>query len=668
MANMCIALSLVMWNTANKENFHEGVVRCSESTLAAGSCTHVAFHSGSMNTCPQTPKESLELLNLLKMVITCCLVFSGLQIVCHQCVDAPDRKEFSLVPWLHNRSSLLKMSSTLKTPTAEMSDMEVGPQRGTLTAANSADTLEFGKRKLKKMVWENFFVAVLCSAARVLLLQRYAFMAAIIPQEIHILKTQHRRAAAIDIMGKSEKSAAKAGKRIFPAGALSSGQTQTGKASAAASSSGPAVKRARPIVKDERCTCSLCKESPEDLFTKTSNNSWEHTHVIKNFDSSGKLLNKLLIQKWLDRSWALYAQSGIGAKIPQGDMCEQCFDLWHKGFRYMEWAALCKLASDDDAFGKVVESARQVMLGKKKPPELGAHVESLTQLGVEVYRSFIAVSEKEMRRESQQTRIKKSSLKGIPSVMVPAEDGGGEMEQLFLFHDPSQPWRKANLKVIDAVVRNQPHMSETCLWAGQPEKYHTMSTQQLFDQNGVQQVLEKDSSGHLSLLTWETFKEQRLLDNKDTEETDYLGAELAEHLVGDAFEFSGPAAAAPASLEPPGSTPGSKPKTSQKKGDRATSAGGPLQRLFSSSSVVEALDHDDGASVHGPAGSVAGESAAGRSDMDDENLTGAGGVAEAKSLCGHACLCWFFLSHHWIASVGDMHIRCGAMCFARIWK
>eukprot|EP00971_Amphidinium_carterae_P258544 5131593-Amphidinium_carterae.1 len=445
-------------------------------------------------------------------------------------------------------------------------------------------------------------------------------------------------------MGKKGQDA---GKRVLPAGSLQLGQSS--RASATASSTGPASKKARTFVKDEKCSCSLCKESPEDLFSQTSNRIWEHpcdqqlcqcySVSVKNWTSKVQCLfnSEFHEQFEQERSWALYAQSGIGARIPQGDQCAECFDLWHKAFKYMGWPGFCKLNSEDDGFSKIVDEARQVMLGKKQPPQLGAyHVDSLTQLGVEVHRSYIAVSEKEMRRESQQTRIKKSSLKGIPSVVVPAEDGSGEMEQLFLFQDPSQPWRKATLKVTDAVVRNQPHMLETCLWAGQPGKYHTMATQQLFEQNGVQQVLEKDVAGHTSLPTWDTFLEERLLGCKDIDEVEPLAGDLAEHVAGDALEFSGPAAAVGTAVPSLITTPSSKSKVaSQKKGDKA---GGPLQRLFSSSSVMEQGDNADAASVHGPAGSLAGESVAGRSDMDDENLTGVGGLAEG---CGKVfCQGW----------------------------
>ena len=122
-------------------------------------------------------------------------------------------------------------------------------------------------------------------------------------------------------------------------------------------------------------------------------------------------------------------------------------ELWKAGHAYMEWDELGQLASESQMFSDGVAKAREMyQKGERLKVDLQS-VSTNTQVGLFLDRSYIVISEREMRRHAELSRIKTSSLAKLPSLEVPHEDCSGEMETVFVFADPSQPFRKAMVRV-----------------------------------------------------------------------------------------------------------------------------------------------------------------------------------------------------------------------------
>eukprot|EP00971_Amphidinium_carterae_P351461 6492126-Amphidinium_carterae.2 len=222
-----------------------------------------------------------------------------------------------------------------------------------------------------------------------------------------------------------------------------------------------------------------------------------------------------------ETGWALYAESESGARIPQGSQCDQCFHIWSRGFSYMTWSELVTLHERDEPFRVTFARAKQTHLSGVKLAEEQAQVEKVLQVGCEVRRSFVILNEREMRRETSQNRIKKSALKSLPSLMLPAEDGSGKQELVYLFADPTTPHRRLDLKVEVAGKKADLQLAAgEALWKGQGEQYYTHVTSTTLNALGMLSVLEKEASGHLSLPSWESFQEEKFGEKEEVEVED----------------------------------------------------------------------------------------------------------------------------------------------------
>ena len=80
------------------------------------------------------------------------------------------------------------------------------------------------------------------------------------------------------------------------------------------------------------------------------------------------------------------------------------------------------------------------------------------QVGIEIQKSFLVASEKDMRLKANLARVPKMALRGVPSIQVP-KSAGGEEETLYLFKDTEAPERKAVLKVFYGSVLSQRKMN-----------------------------------------------------------------------------------------------------------------------------------------------------------------------------------------------------------------
>eukprot|EP00971_Amphidinium_carterae_P351821 6492294-Amphidinium_carterae.3 len=91
---------------------------------------------------------------------------------------------------------------------------------------------------------------------------------------------------------------------------------------------------------------------------------------------------------------------------------------------YMSWDETCTKASESTEFLALVGKARSVKHGHATINALPTSVSSSRKIMLQVERSMIVVSEKELRKEGNLIRIAKSTLKNIPSLTVAAEQGG----------------------------------------------------------------------------------------------------------------------------------------------------------------------------------------------------------------------------------------------------
>eukprot|EP00971_Amphidinium_carterae_P270316 5363623-Amphidinium_carterae.1 len=115
----------------------------------------------------------------------------------------------------------------------------------------------------------------------------------------------------------------------------------------------------------------------------------------------------------------------------------------------MEWDTLCgeynkqssKLAPFVD---EVIEK-----IEKKAAPSKGPSVLDFKGIELEVSHSWVGASEKDIKAHTQLEKIPRAILKTAPQILVPADDGSGKLEEVFLFKGPSSHGlRQVKMKVL----------------------------------------------------------------------------------------------------------------------------------------------------------------------------------------------------------------------------
>ena len=110
----------------------------------------------------------------------------------------------------------------------------------------------------------------------------------------------------------------------------------------------------------------------------------------------------------------------------------------------------------------------QIKSGSEGQP--GPSVMTLKGIEVEVARTFLAASERDLRNYSGLARLSKAVTKGVPTVTVPGEQGGSEL--LYIFRHPSAAadFRELKVKVVmSASMENEEMPSNSSFWQGQGE-------------------------------------------------------------------------------------------------------------------------------------------------------------------------------------------------------
>eukprot|EP00971_Amphidinium_carterae_P349398 6490998-Amphidinium_carterae.1 len=115
----------------------------------------------------------------------------------------------------------------------------------------------------------------------------------------------------------------------------------------------------------------------------------------------------------------------------------------------MEWDTLC--SEYHKASSKMAPFVDEVIekIEKKEAPCKGPAVLDFKGIELEVSHSWLGASEKDIKAHTQLDKIPRAVLKTAPQILVPAEDGSGKLEDIFLFKDPSSHGlRQVKMKVL----------------------------------------------------------------------------------------------------------------------------------------------------------------------------------------------------------------------------
>eukprot|EP00971_Amphidinium_carterae_P224132 4447525-Amphidinium_carterae.1 len=346
------------------------------------------------------------------------------------------------------------------------------------------------------------------------------------------------------------------------------------------------------------CYCALCKASSEDLT--------KH-----------------------DTKWALYKTQGSGAgavEVPQENQCEDCYNLWADCFSYLPWPTMCKKHESDRSFVALVKDAKAVRQGRKMAPKKKQEVLSKKLVILDIERNFIVANERELKRHCGASRLTKSMVQNIPKLVIPAENHNGE-EQVYCFKDPSQPLRRAVVKVQMCSELDGIEMSkEAFVHDAQGVEMAKLVGKDWQDASGVSNLLQKEV--HLQDFSAFVGKRKTKGGTEDEDDEDEGGQESGEEVDESEAELTGVA-----SLGKPGATllVGSAmgPSTSDGKLTTPSDRNKSSVRIKRSNTKDSAGLVDDQSLLHHPISCFADDA------VDDDDLAQNSGEDDDDGIAGH---------------------------------
>ena len=160
----------------------------------------------------------------------------------------------------------------------------------------------------------------------------------------------------------------------------------------------------------------------------------------------------------------------------------------------------------DACFAAFVQGALAAQ-SKGETAGVPSEVKQQCVLGVEIEKSFVVLSEREMRKESGLHRIPRMSLKSLPQLTLPSQPGGGEPEVLYAFADPDQPFRKARVKSFVGECLSETLMEPSkVFWADQGKTMLVHASTEQCAKLGVADTLQREAK----LPTWDAFFLEKL--------------------------------------------------------------------------------------------------------------------------------------------------------------
>ena len=225
-----------------------------------------------------------------------------------------------------------------------------------------------------------------------------------------------------------------------------------------------------------------------------------------------------------------------GVQIPIGTKCEQCFNIWRTSFSHKEWDVWCKEVIEDAKAQKQLEAARKnyplLPCDKELKP---AFVDVRQAERMMVSRSYMALSERELRKLLNEQRLDKATLATLPVVSCTMEDGHSK-ELLYLFVNPNQPHRLVTLSSEHmAELQTQMMSPNSQNFEGQGEEMWLREHHQHLLRSGMSTALAKTN-----VMSLDEFVEKRLRARQEQAQAEQTGPESISDSEG---ELQGPAAA-----------------------------------------------------------------------------------------------------------------------------
>ena len=204
---------------------------------------------------------------------------------------------------------------------------------------------------------------------------------------------------------------------------------------------------------------------------------------------------------------------------------------------HMAWDELAAKHRSDRDFQNIVSTVRRIKAGEADKPEKLESVSAQHNVSLRIIRSYIVLSEREMRRESGLSRTPKMLLKSIPTLET-LNENGCPGETLYCFADSERPHRRAELVCDQSLVCLKDVLStQSFCWESQGEAYFRKESKDVADANGAANLVNKA----VWLPKWEQFLDEKLMPSGgDTEEE--TGGQEQTVDTPEASAFTGPAA------------------------------------------------------------------------------------------------------------------------------
>ena len=226
-----------------------------------------------------------------------------------------------------------------------------------------------------------------------------------------------------------------------------------------------------------------------------------------------------------EKSWALYtrpestaASSGSSVGQAVDNKCEDCYQTWSCGFKYLSWPEYADKFEKDAAFRDLAAKALSCKKGQMPQPTPASTVETTARFKIQIEKEYAIVTEKEMKKAAGLTRLPKLPLKTIPTLQVPVADNkSSETLYVFAHPDPAKQQRVAKVLVELEGSESVQHLPATeNMWLGQAERYMESALEQQQIENGLSDLVKEKHR----LVDFASFLSTKLLKSSRDDEND----------------------------------------------------------------------------------------------------------------------------------------------------
>ena len=158
--------------------------------------------------------------------------------------------------------------------------------------------------------------------------------------------------------------------------------------------------------------------------------------------------------------WALKRSlaKNPGVLVPIDSKCEDCYKVWVKSFQDKSWEVLCEdVKRGGDVRTRFDAAKAQLQQGGETHWD-DEFVEGIDATKVQVTRSFIGVTESELKRMIGTERLEKNLLACLRAITTFVPETG-KIENLYLFKNPKEPHRLVTLTAEMGNQRRVQHLN-----------------------------------------------------------------------------------------------------------------------------------------------------------------------------------------------------------------